>query len=91
MTSKETVTCPRCGANEYTPYGVKFEAGDPLPPALSRMDNETYICSDCGTDEAMRDFAQLAPIPPSDWPVKSPTNELTKGVLEASQQPPETT
>ena len=24
--------------------------------ALSRRDNKTYICSDCGTDEALFDF-----------------------------------
>ena len=33
--------CPRCGQ----PY---FE-----PPALSRLDNETLICPDCGTLEAL--------------------------------------
>jgi ribosomal protein L37AE/L43A len=25
-------------------------------PALSRKDNSTYICSDCGTVEAMEDY-----------------------------------
>ena len=33
--------CPMCGQ----PY---FE-----PPALSRLDNETLICPDCGTREAL--------------------------------------
>ncbi len=33
--------CPRCGQ----PY---FE-----PPALSRADNQTLICPDCGTREAL--------------------------------------
>ena len=33
--------CPRCG-KEYTGH-----------PALSRKDNKTYICPDCGTIEAM--------------------------------------
>lgn len=33
--------CPRCGK----PY-----LG---PPALSRLDNETHICPDCGTREAL--------------------------------------
>lgn len=36
--------CPRCGGKIKT-Y-----------PALSRRDNKTYICSDCGQDEAMFDF-----------------------------------
>lgn len=33
--------CPRCGK----PYSA--------PPALSRADNETLICPDCGTREAL--------------------------------------
>lgn len=33
--------CPRCGRSYYE------------PPALSRTDNETLICSDCGTREAL--------------------------------------
>lgn len=38
-------TCPRCG-NEIIGY-----------PAVSRFDNETEICSDCGTDEAFENLA----------------------------------
>lgn len=39
--------CPRCGG------GVPNDThkGE-YPGALSRLDNETYICSDCGTNEA---------------------------------------
>ena len=33
--------CPRCGKPYYE------------PPALSRLDNETLICPDCGTREAL--------------------------------------
>ena len=33
--------CPRCGQ----PYSA--------PPALSRTDNKTFICPDCGTREAL--------------------------------------
>lgn len=38
--------CPRCGkeTNDY--------------PALSRTDNKTEICSQCGTDEAMANWIQ---------------------------------
>lgn len=36
--------CPRCG-KETTDY-----------PALSRTDNKTNICSQCGTDEAMENW-----------------------------------
>jgi len=42
---KATVTqlriCPKCG-QRYTEH-----------PALSRVDNETLICPDCGTREAL--------------------------------------
>lgn len=40
--------CPRCGhmiPNDVTP-------GE-YPGALSRYDDETYVCSSCGQDEAM--------------------------------------
>lgn len=37
----ETRNCPRCGK----PYYER--------PALSRLDNETLICPDCGTREAL--------------------------------------
>lgn len=33
--------CPKCG-KEYK-----------APPAISREDNRTYICPDCGTKEAL--------------------------------------
>lgn len=36
--------CPRCG--------IAMQGY----PATSRFDNKTEICSDCGTDEAMKDF-----------------------------------
>jgi len=37
--------CPRCGVNELKP---KLASN-----ALSRKDNKTYICSDCGMQEAL--------------------------------------
>lgn len=39
--SERTAICPRCG---------KLYHGT---PALSRTDNETLICPDCGTREAL--------------------------------------
>jgi transcription elongation factor Elf1 len=42
-------TCPRCGKS-YTEY-----------PALSRRDNETDICSDCGNSEAFEDAGYAEP------------------------------
>lgn len=39
---KESKICPICG-NEYNGY-----------PALSRADNEIYICTDCGLRQALQ-------------------------------------
>lgn len=37
-------TCPKCG-KRYSEHA-----------ALSRRDNKTYICPDCGLEEAMEDY-----------------------------------
>lgn len=44
MNKANVKICPRCG-KEYEGY-----------PALSRKDNKTKICSQCGTMEAISDF-----------------------------------
>jgi predicted RNA-binding Zn-ribbon protein involved in translation (DUF1610 family) len=54
--------CPRCGET-YTGF-----------PALSRTDNKTSICSDCGNAEAMEDFLGL-PL----TPLKSLTTNSDEG------------
>ena len=41
---KETRICPLCGQS-YTGY-----------PAVSRTDNETLICPDCGVRQALSDI-----------------------------------
>ena len=43
MKKLKTAICPKCG-QEYTAAAA---------PALSREDNATLICSDCGTREAL--------------------------------------
>lgn len=43
--------CPNCGG--YIPNN---ETPGAYMGALSRRDNETEICSDCGTREAMEDY-----------------------------------
>ena len=56
MNEKEKVKkCPKCG-KEYTGY-----------PAISRTDNKTEICSECGTAEALAIFKAVTPlnIPPN--------------------------
>lgn len=64
--------CPRCGVNGYTPYTRKWEIGDPPPPALSRTDNKTYVCSNCGSEEAMEDHFKGKLTPQSEWPIIKP-------------------
>lgn len=52
--------CPRCRTNEL-----------PRFPALSRADNKTNICSECGQDEAWVQFTSedhgVQPV--ATWPV----------------------
>ena len=40
--------CPRCKTNELDPIETRN--------ALSRKDNKTYICSQCGVEEALEAF-----------------------------------
>lgn len=49
----KNLTCPRCGGkipNNATPGAY--------PGALSRIDNETEVCSWCGVDEAINEHLQ---------------------------------
>ena len=45
--AKKIWTCPRCKRKIDKEY-----------PALSRRDNKTYICSQCGRNEAMEDYME---------------------------------
>ena len=45
--------CPRC--HEMT---LQDESGR---NALSRRDNKTYICNECGDEEAMIDLGEMPP------------------------------
>jgi len=60
--------CPRCG--HFIPNDEQPGA---YPGALSRADNETEVCSDCGTHEALEQFFNAngdhRPTPVSQWPV----------------------
>ena len=62
MTSK---ICKRCGekARHDDPFYRGFGA-------ISRTDNKTMICSDCGVAEAMDDFRGLKLIPKEFWPIE---------------------
>lgn len=59
-------TCPRCGLVPRATDGF-FHRGF---GALSRIDNKTYICADCGTDEALENFLRNELTPKSQWPIK---------------------
>ena len=49
----EAGECPRCGKHRlWVGENRAFNA-------LSRRDNKTYVCSPCGSDEAMQDFARM--------------------------------
>lgn len=43
-------TCPRCGRNT-------LRTDRPAMNALSRTDNQTYVCGECGTDEGLAAMA----------------------------------
>lgn len=62
---KKDLLCPRCQErqipNNKTPGAY--------PGAISRADNETEICSDCGHDEAMKDFLNGGCEPKEAWPI----------------------
>ena len=57
-------TCPRCG--DYIPNNIQPGA---YPGALSRTDNATEICSECGLIEAMEDHFYGSPTNQSEWVV----------------------
>lgn len=57
--------CPRCGRNQLDPT--------PVRNSLSREDSDTYICTPCGTDEAMRGLDGLPAWP--GYPNVMPTPE----------------
>jgi hypothetical protein len=62
--ARKAFICPRCGGcipNNETPGAY--------PGALSRVDNETFICSACGTHEAMQQFGGGRATPIRDWPI----------------------
>lgn len=43
-------SCPRCGDDT-------LRVDRPALNALSRVDNQTYVCSTCGTSEALERFS----------------------------------
>jgi len=62
----EPNTCPRClgGIPNNEQRGVYIGA-------LSRTDNKTEICSQCGAEEALEDYFEQALTPQSKWLVNA--------------------
>ena len=56
---KHPFPCPRCGHNS-------MDVANPSRNALSRY-VDVYICSRCGTEEALRDYCGVEPIPLTHW------------------------
>ena len=55
--------CPRCGQDSLHHREVMN--------AVSRVDNETYICNGCGTQESMEDYMNPGqPMTKDRWVVK---------------------
>lgn len=56
--------CPRCTG----PVPNAERKGEYIG-AMSRTDNETEVCSACGTAEAMEEFTGSGLTPQTNWPV----------------------
>ena len=52
------ITCPRCLQPKLKATITSEGKLSYTHNALGRRDNKTYICSDCGTAEALEDFAR---------------------------------
>lgn len=57
-----SIICPRC-------HGAIPNNAEPgaYPGALSRTDNKTEICSDCGLTEAIEQWTTGTPVPQKEW------------------------
>lgn len=51
--------CPRCG-KPMNPRDY---------PALSRCDDKTHVCGNCGVEEAIEVWFRGTPTPMADWPI----------------------
>jgi len=71
--TKERI-CPRCGGDV-----PNTEFKGQYPGALSRTDNLTEICSDCGTHEALEQVLSDRPVTPQHRWVHPPINNPNTG------------
>lgn len=74
--------CPRCGG------GVPSDDNPgAYPGAVSRVDNETEICSACGTDEALTQFLNNGLLQPiTMWPLtRERPFEVSEAILKETK------
>ena len=69
MKEAKNHVCPRC----LGPVPSAEHVGE-YPGALSRTDNETEVCSECGRSEAMEQVFGSGLTPQSAWPIKTETS-----------------
>jgi uncharacterized Zn finger protein len=65
--------CPRCG--EYTLHPIE------VMNALCRRDNKTYICSPCGSEQAMEDYANREVNPNKRVPFVNLDNPIVQSIM----------
>jgi len=63
---KNEFLCPRCKERYYS---ARYTPNAAPPPALSRTDNRTNVCSVCGAEEALEQAAKVL-TPQSRWPIE---------------------
>ena len=65
------IICGRCKVNNLK--------SEPIHNAISRRDNQTYICSDCGILESLEDNGRLPPWTGTPyWKLESATRDTDK-------------
>jgi ribosomal protein S27AE len=64
---KKSLKCPRCGGG--IPNDINIGA---YPGALSRTDNKTEICSECGVLEGLEQMVKGQPDPQDTWLSNTP-------------------
>jgi hypothetical protein len=79
MENNSTTDCPRCSkfvcprCLGYIPNNTQPGA---YPGAISRIDNDTEVCSDCGVEEAI-----VALIAIEEWPISVYDDPVATGAM----------
>jgi hypothetical protein len=76
----KTIVCPRCEGS--IPNNVMPGA---YPGAISRIDNKTEVCSECGMEEAIFALIHISMWPLTQWQEASEEDERIKLLKEYCQ------